>query len=131
MQDTDQEALAEMRLLIFELRPPILDQEGLVAALRSRLEAVEGRANLQTQFIVEGVNGLPRFIEQTLYRIAQEALNNVLKHARARCITVALQQAETSIIQCCVQMAWFPTHATAYAASIGRDRRCSGTSVVH
>jgi signal transduction histidine kinase len=97
MQSTAQEALTEMRLLIFELRPPVLDQEGLVAALRMRLEAVEGRANLQTEFTVEGVSKLAPFVEQALYRIAQEALNNALKHAHARRITVLLQQVQTRV----------------------------------
>lgn len=98
MQDTAQEALAEMRLLIFELRPPVLDQEGLVAALQARLEAVEGRANLETQFAVEGVSALPPSVEQSLYRIAQEALNNILKHAHARRITVSLRQVQASVV---------------------------------
>ena len=70
-----------MRLLIFELRPPILEQVGLVAAVQARLNAVEGRANLQTKLITDGVGDLPALVEQALYRIAQEALNNVFKHA--------------------------------------------------
>jgi len=45
-----QEALAEMRLLIYELRPPILEKEGLVAVLQARLSAVEGRAGLKIKF---------------------------------------------------------------------------------
>ncbi|MFL5804049.1 MAG: histidine kinase, partial [Roseiflexaceae bacterium] len=59
LQDTAQEALDEMRLLIFELRPPILEQIGLVAALQARLNAVEGRANLQTKLIADTVADLP------------------------------------------------------------------------
>jgi signal transduction histidine kinase len=98
LQNTAQEALDEMRLLIFELRPPILEQVGLVAALRARLNAVEGRANLQTKLIGDGVGDLPSPVEQALYRIAQEALNNALKHAHARRITVWLQQSQVSVI---------------------------------
>jgi signal transduction histidine kinase len=97
LQNTAQEALDEMRLLIFELRPPILEQAGLVAALRARLGAVEGRANLETRLIADGVSDLPSPVEQALYRIAQEALNNALKHAHARCIIVQLCQAPASI----------------------------------
>src|SRR6266487_104144 len=81
LQDTAQEALEEMRLLIFELRPPVLAQAGLVTALQARLDAVEGRANLETKLIADGVSILPAVVEQALYRIAQEALNNALKHA--------------------------------------------------
>jgi signal transduction histidine kinase len=98
LRDTAQEALEEMRLLIFELRPPVLEQVGLAAALQARLSAVEGRANLQTELIVEGVIDLPSRVEQALYRIAQEALNNALKHARSRCILVSLRRIESQVI---------------------------------
>jgi signal transduction histidine kinase len=98
LQETAQEALDEMRLLIFELRPPILEQDGLVAALQARLGAVEGRAHLQTQLLVEGVADLPSVVEQALYRIAQETLNNALKHAHARRITVHLRQLQRSLV---------------------------------
>ena len=57
VQDAAQEALEEMRLLIFELRPSVLDQAGLPMALQIRLEAVEGRSHLATQLVVEGVTG--------------------------------------------------------------------------
>jgi signal transduction histidine kinase len=88
LQDTSQDALAEMRLLIFELRPPILAEGGLAAALQARLLAVEGRAGLKTEFKSEMQGRLPLAVEEGLYRIAQEALNNCLKHARARRIVV-------------------------------------------
>jgi signal transduction histidine kinase/ligand-binding sensor domain-containing protein len=92
LRQTSQEALAEMRLLIHELRPAVLEEEGLVAALQTRLMAVEGRAGLQTQFLV-GVDGrLPPKVEEGLYRIAREALNNALKHAQASIIIVNLQR---------------------------------------
>lgn len=92
LQDTAQEALAEMRLLIHELRPPILEEEGLVVALQARLQAVEGRAGLKTTFKAEGMDRLPPEFEEGLYRIAQEALNNALKHAHAGQIAVYLHQ---------------------------------------
>jgi signal transduction histidine kinase len=98
LQDTAQEALDEMRLLIFELRPPILEQAGLVAALQGRLDAVEGRANLQTRLIVEGAVNLPPVAEQALYRIAQEALNNAFKHAHARNSCVHLRQKQATVM---------------------------------
>lgn len=98
LQEAAQEALDEMRLLIFELRPPILEQAGLVAALQARLSAVEGRANVETQLTIEGVETLPAAIEQALYRIAQEALNNALKHARAKHIGVKLYTAGPRVI---------------------------------
>ncbi len=91
LRDTARNAMHDMRLLIFELHPPALEQEGLVAALQVRLAAVEARAGLQTDLTVEGERRLPIVIEQELYRIAQEALNNVMKHARAQHVTVRLQ----------------------------------------
>jgi signal transduction histidine kinase/ligand-binding sensor domain-containing protein len=98
MQSTAQDALGEMRLLVFELRPPILEKEGLVVALQERLEAVENRIGLQTEFFAEGEIDLSPKVEQGLYRIAQEALNNALKHARAERITVSLHQDQHSVV---------------------------------
>ena len=91
LRGTAKEALGEMRMLIFELRPPILAEQGLTAALGARLEAVEGRADLQTELHAEGEGRLPADVEEGLYRIAVEALNNALRHARARCISVSLR----------------------------------------
>ena len=59
LQETAQEGMRDMRLLIFQLHPPVLETEGLVAALQARLAAVEGRAGLQTEFRVEGERRLP------------------------------------------------------------------------
>jgi signal transduction histidine kinase len=95
--DAAQEVLEEMRLLIFELRPPLLEQVGLPLALRARLDAVEARANLETELIVEASGRLPTEVEQVLYRIAQEALNNALRHASARHIAVHLHQTQATV----------------------------------
>jgi signal transduction histidine kinase len=95
---TANEALQEMRLLIFELRPPILEEQGLVAALQTRLESVEGRSGLQIEFEAEGVGDLPPEVEEPLYRIAQEALNNALKHAQANKVSVCLTQTQQNVI---------------------------------
>jgi signal transduction histidine kinase len=94
LRTTAQDALRELRLLIFELRPPILEREGLIAALRTRLESVEERSGLKTVFSVEGLAGperLPLELETGLYRIAQEALNNILKHAQAHEVRLCLR----------------------------------------
>jgi signal transduction histidine kinase len=88
--ETTQEALGEMRLLLFELRPPQLEEAGLAAGLRSRLQAVETRAGLKVEFDCRGDQWLPPETEQDLYRLAQEALNNVLKHAHAHRVRVRL-----------------------------------------
>ncbi|MDQ4100291.1 MAG: histidine kinase, partial [Chloroflexota bacterium] len=91
------EALQEMRRLIFELRPPLLEEEGLVAALRARLEAVESRAGLDVTLDAEDIGRLPADIEHALYRIGQEALTNTMKHARARSVSVALRRQQEQI----------------------------------
>ena len=98
LQETAAEGMRDMRLLIFQLHPPVLETEGLVAALQARLAAVEGRAGLQTEFRVEGERRLPLEIEGELYWIAQEALNNVRKHAAARHVTVHLNFTSTIIL---------------------------------
>jgi two-component system nitrate/nitrite sensor histidine kinase NarX len=84
------QALKEMRLLVHELRPLALERDGLIGALQQRLDAVEGRAGIQTRLLVEGELDLPAAIESELYHIAQEALNNALKHAAASAVTVRL-----------------------------------------
>lgn len=77
-----------MRLLVYELRPSVLTREGLVGALQLRLDAVEKRAGVDAHLLVEGEVELPTSVEEGLYRIAQEALNNILKHAAATSVTV-------------------------------------------
>jgi signal transduction histidine kinase len=88
--EISQQALREMRLLVYELRPLVLRREGLVGALQQRLDAVEKRAGVDTRLLVEGEIELPPSVEEALYRIAQEALNNALKHAGAGAVTVCV-----------------------------------------
>jgi signal transduction histidine kinase/HAMP domain-containing protein len=90
LQGSAQEALGEMRLLIHELRPPVLEQVGLIGALQARLEAVEGRAGILTEFTTRGQGELPVEVQEGLYGIAREALNNALKHAQPRQLKVEL-----------------------------------------
>lgn len=98
LQETAREGMRDMRLLIFQLHPPVLEAEGLVAALQTRLAAVEDRAGLQTQFRIEGERRLPIAIEEDLYWIAQEALNNMRKHAAAQHVTVHLRFTAASVL---------------------------------
>ena len=85
------QALKEMRLLIHELRPLALEGKGLVAALQQRLDAVEGRAGVEARLLVEGEIELPAGVEEALYGIAQEALNNALKHTSTTALTVRVR----------------------------------------
>jgi len=90
LRSTAQEALREMRLLIFELRPSVVEMQGLIPALRARLEAVEERAGMNVEINVDENLELSDRIQDGLYRIAQEALNNALKHAKANEIILNL-----------------------------------------
>lgn len=84
------QALKEMRLLVYRLRPPILAEEGLERALQHRLHAVEGRAGVTSELAVEGAAPLSPGLQDALYQIAQEALNNALKHAAATEVRVSI-----------------------------------------
>jgi signal transduction histidine kinase len=88
--ETAQQALKEMRLLLYELRPMVLEQEGLVGALRRRLDAVDRRAGVASSLEVIDPFQVPQALEEGLYRICQEALNNTLKHANATIVVVRL-----------------------------------------
>jgi PAS domain S-box-containing protein len=90
LQDTAQQALKEMRLLIYELLPTSIEQQGLVSVLRHRLESVEQRAGIDVEFRTSGTVELPLNVQFDIYRIAQEALNNILKHANASQVSVEL-----------------------------------------
>ncbi len=98
LRDTAQGALREMRLLLFQLRPPVLEAEGLVAALHARIAGVEERAGLRTEFINEGVDHLPAEIDVELYGLAQEALNNALKHSQCQRVSVRLRRSGESVV---------------------------------
>jgi two-component system nitrate/nitrite sensor histidine kinase NarX len=83
-------ALAEMRTLLLELRPAALVKASLDGLLRQLAEAVIGRARVPVALEIEGHRSLPHDVKVAMYRIAQEALNNVVKHAEATQATVSL-----------------------------------------
>jgi signal transduction histidine kinase/PAS domain-containing protein len=84
-------ALAEMRTLLLELRPSALVEARLADLLRQLAESITGRARVQVDVRVEGECDLEPEIKVALYRIAQEALNNVAKHAGATRAAVRLR----------------------------------------
>ena len=85
LRELTDNALAEMRALIFELRPEALREEGLPAAVRQHAQAVGARADLVIDVKTpERWLSLAPDLEEQLYRTAQEALTNVVKHADAR-----------------------------------------------
>jgi signal transduction histidine kinase len=86
--------LAEMRALIFELRPESLQNEGLVAALGKQAAALEARHQLPVELALGEEPELSLEAKETLYRIAQEAAHNVVKHAKAGRIVLRLHAVE-------------------------------------
>lgn len=91
------QALKEMRLFLFELQPRDLERDGLESVLHQRLASVEGRADIQTSLSFGEKITLSLEKELALYYIAMEALNNVLKHARAKNVTVKVHQGRMNV----------------------------------
>jgi signal transduction histidine kinase len=91
-------ALAEMRALIFELRPESLEQEGLVAALAKQAAALRARQAIIISTELCDEPGLSLQAKQELYRIAQEALHNTIKHARASQVDLILRQTSETLL---------------------------------
>ena len=89
--------LAEMRALIFELRPESLEQEGLVGALEKHAAALRARHGLDVRLAVAGEPELALRTKEALYRVAQEALHNAAKHARARTLELVLEMGDGEV----------------------------------
>jgi ligand-binding sensor domain-containing protein/signal transduction histidine kinase len=84
-------ALAEMRTLLLELRPAALEKAELRDLLRQLADALRSRAGLAIVVEADQVCSLPTDVKVAFYRIAQEALNNIVKHARANQVNVRLR----------------------------------------
>ena len=101
VSELNQGALAEMRALIFELRPGALAEEGLVAAVSKHAAAVAAREGIDVD-VTGPADRLPLSpeAEEQLYRLTQEALNNVVKHARTTLASVAVTSgpADVSVV---------------------------------
>jgi PAS domain S-box-containing protein len=82
--------LTEMRALIFELRPEALESEGLAMALSKQADALRVRHGIDVSADLPSEPDAPMVVKEAVYRIAQEALHNTLKHARARHVDVRL-----------------------------------------
>ncbi len=83
--------MAEMRALIFELRPESLESEGLVAALEKQAAALRARHGLEVRVDLCEEPDVPLEVKETVYRVAQEALHNAIKHAGADTVSLRLQ----------------------------------------
>ncbi len=82
--------LAEMRALIFELRPESLEHEGLIRAIERQAAALSARYRVAIEATYEAEPDVPILVKDALYRIAQEAMHNAVKHASPRTIQLRL-----------------------------------------
>lgn len=85
-----QSTIADVRRLVYQLRPPDLDEYGLLSALREYLHRMTPKGTTITLQAPETLPTLPAAVEVAAYRIVQEAVNNAVKHARASAIRVTL-----------------------------------------
>jgi signal transduction histidine kinase len=90
-------ALAEMRSLLMEMRPSTLAEASLRDLLRHLVEAAEGRSLVTVKLTVRGRCQLPPDVTVSLYRIAQEAMNNVVRHSKAKWARVQLRQSAARV----------------------------------
>ena len=98
LQALAKSALAEMRSLIFELRPTAVTEKGLIPALRQHMVALERQHGLQVTLKIEGESRLTDSQAQQLFRVIQEALNNVIKHAGTDRASVGLRFEEERVL---------------------------------
>ena len=98
LRQTVEDTVGELRSIAKGLRPPILDDLGLVASINQILGDVGARSNLETSFGVTGESRrLPPPSELALFRVTQEALSNIERHANARSVAVGLDFGPTGI----------------------------------
>lgn len=84
------EAADELRAAVVELRPAALDEDGLVATLRTQVQVLDRAHEAEVSFASHGSRALPAAQEEAVLRVAQEALHNALRHADARHVDVTL-----------------------------------------
>src|SRR5258705_9420665 len=92
----------QLRRIAHEIRPRLLEEIGLVAALEFLAGSVEKRRGLVVTVDAGPLRGLPQTIETTIYRVVQEALNNVTRHAQAACARIQVRRM-TNALHCLIQ----------------------------
>jgi PAS domain S-box-containing protein len=92
------QAVKEMRLFLYQMQSIDVEKDGLISVLHHRLAAVEGRADMKARLLADEDISLSKDKEIALYYIAQEALNNILRHARAKTVSVTLKQGRQNVI---------------------------------
>jgi PAS domain S-box-containing protein len=97
LAETVRQCIRRLRHLLFELRPTVLDRHGLAAALHLHLDEMEEESGLHVSLENRLIEEPPEGVRTTLYRIAQEALTNVRKHAQARRVEILLETREGGV----------------------------------
>jgi signal transduction histidine kinase len=91
--------LTDLRKLIYELRPEVLDQLGLVAALRSYIKSRLQTEDIKVQLNLNDMqNQLTLEVETILFRVVQEAINNILRHSRATIVEIEMEIEDSMVI---------------------------------
>jgi signal transduction histidine kinase len=93
-----QDVVADVRRLVHDLRPPALDDRGLVGALAQQAERITSSGGPSVSVDAGELGALPAAVEVAAYRIAGEALTNVARHAQARRATVRLQRDDRDLL---------------------------------
>jgi signal transduction histidine kinase len=93
-----QETMEELRSLVFELRPPSLETEGLAAALRKHVDVLRRVYSTEIHLDVTGTPRRSAELEREVFRIAQEALQNALRHARAELLELRLAAGDGRLV---------------------------------
>ncbi|MDT9701723.1 GAF domain-containing sensor histidine kinase [Streptomyces sp. P17] len=92
------EAADELRAAVVELRPAALDEDGLLATLRTHVQVLDRAHSARVTFEGRGVRALPAAQEEALLRVAQEALHNALRHSGADTVDVTLDRCGTGAV---------------------------------
>ncbi|MER5553888.1 GAF domain-containing sensor histidine kinase [Streptomyces sp. NPDC002793] len=106
------EAVDELRAAVVELRPAALDEDGLVATLRTQIQVLDRAHSARVTFESAGVRALPAAQEEAMLRVTQEALHNALRHSGAGEVAVTLaRQTTTTVLRITDDGCGFDAHA--------------------
>jgi signal transduction histidine kinase len=100
LKEQNQALVAEIRRLVYELRPPALDELGLAEAINAFVQQINSQTPLCLSFSAQSgtLDSLPAAVEVAVYRLVQEGVNNVLRHAQAATCLVECQRSNGRLI---------------------------------
>jgi len=95
-----EQVLKDIRTLSYVLHPPLLDQAGLATALRWYVKGFSKRSGIKVEFTANRINGnrLPQDVEYSLYRVAQECLTNIRRHANCETASMSLTRTPNAVV---------------------------------